>query len=38
MSINWHYFKKGVPMISSAKGRQKELSMYAKAATSDDMK
>ena len=25
-------------MISSAKGRQKELSMYAKAATSDDMK
>lgn len=38
MSINWHYFKKGIPMISTSKGRMKELSLYAKAATSDDMK
>lgn len=37
MSINWHYFKKGAQTISSSKGRQKELALYAKAAQSDDM-
>lgn len=38
MSINWHYFKKASPMISSSKGRLRELQLYAKAATADDMK
>ena len=38
MSINWHYFKKGVPTITSARGRAKELGLYAKASTSDDLK
>eukprot|EP00354_Favella_ehrenbergii_P010678 CAMPEP_0170461842 /NCGR_PEP_ID=MMETSP0123-20130129/7587_1 /TAXON_ID=182087 /ORGANISM="Favella ehrenbergii, Strain Fehren 1" /LENGTH=92 /DNA_ID=CAMNT_0010726945 /DNA_START=6 /DNA_END=284 /DNA_ORIENTATION=+ len=37
MSINWHYFKKAQPMITSAKARTKELALYAKAATADDM-
>ena len=38
MSINWHYFKKAVPTIQSQRGRAKELSLYAKAAQSDDIK
>lgn len=38
MSINWHYFKKGVKTIKTSYGRQRELGMYAKAATSDDVK
>ena len=38
MSINWHYFRKGADVISSTKGKQKELNMYAKAATADDVK
>jgi len=38
MSINWHYFKKGVKTVNTYYGRQRELNMYAKAATSDDVK
>lgn len=38
MSINWHYFKKGAPVVSTAKGRLRELSLYAQSATADDVK
>jgi len=38
MSINWHYFKKGAQTITSAKGRMKELTMYAQAANREDVK
>ena len=38
MSINWHYFKKGIPTIKTARGRAKELSLYAKQSTSEDLK
>ena len=38
MSINWHYFRKGAPVVTTAKGKVKELGMYAKAATSDDVR
>ena len=38
MSINWHYFRKAQPMITSSRARKKELALYAKAATADDMK
>ena len=37
MSINWHYFRKGAPTITSAKGRMKELAMYAQAANPKDI-
>ena len=38
MSINWHYFKKGVPTISTSRGRARELALYAKQSTSEDLK
>ena len=38
MSINWHYFKKQAATVSTAKGRIKELNLYARGATSDDMR
>lgn len=38
MSINWHYFKKGLKTVNSSYGRQRELGMYAKAASSEDIK
>ena len=37
MSINWHYFKKGAAVVNTSKGRAKELALYAKGATSDDL-
>lgn len=37
MSINWHYFRKGTPLITSARGRLRELSLYSKGSTADDM-
>ena len=38
MSINWHYFKKGAKIVSSQRGRTKELSYYAQAARPEDIK
>lgn len=36
MSINWHYFKKGAQTVKSSRGRLRELSLYAQAASPQD--
>ena len=38
MSINWHYFKKASPVVTTQKGRLRELAQYSKSATATDMK